>query len=448
MSIFKTEDCPICGNKTNAFQKTITRYNGKFVCKTCVSTLLKAGVNAWEIKKKSLIELQQLIGLTLSDTDCLQDSEKVVFVEAKKTVNLEKNEVAGKIKDGQSYHLEDTNHAIDFYEDYLEFIEKQYGNIKQTLKYDIKALYAFQLDQVNYECKGSYNALYIHYSPYAGALVSKLMIIHFDKKELKKIEQLTTYLNELIALKHQYDEAEKYKKEQEEYERVHGKHRYSKSKFAFIDDEYYLKYSYYDVEVRGVEYGDFDISTIPIDKALYFEFAPDNAYDKNAIRVLYNNCFIGYVPKNNLQKMMKDFYEDDHGQVRGFISRVDEHSKKIYMGLGFYKELTDEELKQLPHVDVSLTKTSKKDFFGISRQENLDSVSEGDEIYMDYQYDTETYLITDDFGNELGEINTNKSEQLQAYEDEGKEFYGVILEIGYSDSGKNTCKVRIFIREE
>ncbi|MBQ1275311.1 MAG: hypothetical protein IIY08_07995, partial [Cellulosilyticum sp.] len=103
--------------------------------------------------------------------------------------------------------------------------------------------------------------------------------------------------------------------------------------------------------------------------------------------------------------------------------------------------------KQLPYVEVSLTKTSKKDFFGISRQENLDSVSEGDEIYMDYQYDTETYLITDDFGNELGEINTNKSEQLQAYEDEGKEFYGVILEIGYSDSGKNTCKVRIFIRE-
>ena len=35
MSIFKTEECPICGKLTKALQKTSAKFNGKFICKEC-----------------------------------------------------------------------------------------------------------------------------------------------------------------------------------------------------------------------------------------------------------------------------------------------------------------------------------------------------------------------------------------------------------------------------
>lgn len=449
MSILKTEDCPICDNPTNAFQKTLVRYNGKWVCRNCYAKIIKCGINAQDIKRKSLLDLQQIVGNIEGAMKQSQGVilEKGVFVEAKKGVTHHKNGVIEKIRSGEGYHIEDTNTAIAFYENHFEFVEKRYSIHRSTIEYDIEKLFLFKLDKVNYQSSSHYNALHVHYFPYSGALVSKMLIVHFDQKELKHIEQLVEYLNEKIIIKQQYDKEQKEKKEKEEYERVHGKHRYSTSKFAFLDGDYYLKYGYYDVLVKGSDYCEFDISTIQIEQALYFEFEPDNMYDSNAIKILYNNVCIGYIPKNNLQKMMRDFYEDHHGQVRGFISRVDEDTRRIEIGLGFYKEQTAEELKKIPHIDAKLTKTSKKDYADISRQEHLEGVFEGDEVELEYQYDTETYLVSDSCYNELGEINVSQSRKLQEYEDEGAEFYAAVLETDYTDAGKKTCTIRIFIRQ-
>ncbi|MBE6022574.1 MAG: DUF4428 domain-containing protein [Cellulosilyticum sp.] len=450
MSIFKTEDCPICGNKTNAFQKTMARYNGKFICRSCYPKIIKAGVNVWEIKKKTLAELQQLIGDIQVSIDMQQNltSENMEIIETKIAKKPADNSIAEQIKNGKSYHLEDTSTSIDFYEHYLEYTEKRYSNTKWKLDYDTEKLYAFQLKEVSYEITDYHNAVYIRYLPYSGALIPKTLIVYVDKRELKNIQKLISYLNEKIAVKYQYDKIEKTREELRELERVYGKYRYSINQFAFLDEDHYLKESAYDVELENVKACNFDISTVKIEEALYFEFEPNNLNDKHAIKVIYHNQCIGYIPQNNLQSMMKAYYEDPNGQVRGFIQRVNEHNKEIQIGLGFYKQLTKEELKKVPHMDVSLIKTSKKDFMGTSRQEHLDCVSEGDEVYLEYDYETETYLVTDDCANELGEISKSKSQKLQEYEDEGKTFYGVILETDYSDSGKNTCEIRIFIKEE
>lgn len=219
-------------------------------------------------------------------------------------------------------------------------------------------------------------------------------------------------------------------------------------KFSFFDANRYLKYEYYDIEIKGTKYQSFDITQISLGADLKFELDVSNEYDKNAIKVLCNSEILGYVPKNNIQKMIADYLNNDNKYVEAFVRKVDKDLKTIEMAIGFYKELTDEELKCVPHIDVSLIKTSKKDEYGTSRQENLETSSEGDEVDIDYQYDTETYLVSDNCGNELGEINQNKSEKVQEYEMDGKEFYCIIQELGYTNSGNISCKIRIFIKEE
>lgn len=113
--------------------------------------------------------------------------------------------------------------------------------------------------------------------------------------------------------------------------------RESNSTFPKYDDEYRnLKYEYYDVCVKGSLYRDFDITQIELDHPVFFEFEPNNPHDENAIKILYNNLFIGYIPKNNLQEMMKSYSNGKSRQVCGFITQVNEKTKEIKIGLGFY----------------------------------------------------------------------------------------------------------------
>lgn len=394
------------------------------------------------IFKKTLTQLQQIIGDTQERIDKLQN------LTAKSMPLSHYNGIAEQIKCGKGYHIEDTSTSIAFYEHHLEYIEKRYSNTKWQLEYDTEKLYAFQLQEVRYEITTYHHALYIRYLPYSGALVPKTLIVYFEPRELKNIQKLISYLNEKMAVKYQYDKIEKTRKELREVDRIYGRNRYSINEFALLDDDHYLKYSYYDVVLKAVDACNVEIAKLKIEEALYFEFEPDHPYDEHAIKVLCHNQCIGYIPKNTLQRMMKDYDEDEHGQVKGFIYRVNEHHKEIHIALGFYKELTKEELKKVPHMDMSLTKTSKKDFLDVSRQEHLGCVSEGDEVHLEYEYETETYFVTDDCANELGEVSKSVSQKLQKLEDEGKTFYGVICEMGYSDSGKNTCKIRVFIKEE
>ena len=62
MSIFKTEDCPICGRRTNAFEKTMAKYNGLHLCRPCLTRIIASGINAADVKKHTLDELQVAAG--------------------------------------------------------------------------------------------------------------------------------------------------------------------------------------------------------------------------------------------------------------------------------------------------------------------------------------------------------------------------------------------------
>ena len=116
-------------------------------------------------------------------------------------------------------------------------------------------------------------------------------------------------------------------------------YRKSSSNFPKIDeDNRVLKYEYYDVPVKGIEYRDVDLSKIQLEHFVKFEFEETNQYDNNAIKILYNDISIGYIPKNNLQEMMKSYSNGKTRQVCGFISSVNEITKEITLGLGFYSK--------------------------------------------------------------------------------------------------------------
>lgn len=69
MSIFRTENCPICDMPTGAFSKSLARYNGLFVCQDCTRKLSTSGINMIKLKDYPLEELQKVVGATQQERE-------------------------------------------------------------------------------------------------------------------------------------------------------------------------------------------------------------------------------------------------------------------------------------------------------------------------------------------------------------------------------------------
>ena len=354
-------------------------------------------------------------------------------------------DIISDIENGGSYHIEGGIANLDIYKNHLIYTEKLYGDIQTTVRYDSSDLASFQVVSIENDFRGAANTLIIRYRELALSY-NKSIVISYDRSEKNNIEKIVSFLNSKLGPKQEYDRKQKEFEEKLEYERVNGKYRYSKSNFYSFYEDAYLKYSYYDVVVKGTEHVEFDISKIAIDTHVAFRPEPENEYDNKAIQVVYDDTIIGYVPKNNLQNMIHSYLKNNEAFLEGYISSVNEDSREIQIALGFYHYMTAQELKKIAYVDASLIKTSKKDILGTSRQDNLEMVEVGAIIELEYDYDTETYYVMDEIGNELGEISTSKSAKLQEYEDEGKQLQGLIISLNYTDSGRYTCKVRVLAR--
>lgn len=221
---------------------------------------------------------------------------------------------------------------------------------------------------------------------------------------------------------------------------TNNKVRKTSRNFAFFDDENrYLRYVYYDVELKGVEHREFDIGKIDVAHQLYFDEEPENQYDPNAIKVLYDDMFIGYIPKNNLQSMVLEYGLSKEKEVCGMTYSVNEETRRIGIALAFYNPID----KKVEFLDTKLTKTTKRDEIE-NRQDNLALTGKDEEVEIEYNYETETYVVTTN-GLEIGEISKSDSKKLQEYEDEGMEFKAGILETYENDSGKIECKIRVII---
>lgn len=201
-----------------------------------------------------------------------------------------------------------------------------------------------------------------------------------------------------------------------------------------IDNEYVLSYSYTKVRCAFP-----DLSNIELWDFVTFIPEPDNPYDSGAIKIQNNDSKIGYVYRGKLQKMISDYAEKDYPVV-GYIDSVD--AQQFTFSIAFYKPISS-----FKTLTSALTKTTKKDCFDMSRQDNLSSVSEGDLLEISYDYDSETYLVTDDCGNELGELSKSFSAKLQSLETQTT-FIAICNSIDYDDSLKIKCNVLIILKNK
>lgn len=203
------------------------------------------------------------------------------------------------------------------------------------------------------------------------------------------------------------------------------------------------KYAYKDVDVAGVQFASPDLSKIRAGDSISFQTEPDNANDKNAIKIICKDQRIGYVHKGKLQGMITDWQKRGDLMLAS-ISKIDRKEKSIKYGIAFYKDKLDGKEKW-DSLSASLTKTSKKDEFE-DRQDNLDTISEGDVLSVEYDDYEEIYTVADDCGSELGELSKSISAKVHAKEESGFEIMPVVDEITESDSGKYGAKIIIYFK--
>lgn len=203
------------------------------------------------------------------------------------------------------------------------------------------------------------------------------------------------------------------------------------------------KYAYKNVDIAGVKFASPDLGKIKAGDSISFQAEPDNANDKNAVKIICKDQTIGYVHKGKLQGMITD-WQKRGDVILTSISKIDRNEKSIEYGIAFYKDKLDGKEKW-DSLNASLTKTSKKDEFE-NRQEHLGDISEDDILSVRYDDYEETYTVTDEFGNELGELNKSISAKVHAKEESGFEIMPVVDEITVSDAGKYGAKIIIYFK--
>lgn len=59
--MFGKGNCPVCEKETNAFNRTTIKHTNGYICQECMKILSNNNINAFNVKKNSLEELQKII---------------------------------------------------------------------------------------------------------------------------------------------------------------------------------------------------------------------------------------------------------------------------------------------------------------------------------------------------------------------------------------------------
>lgn len=214
-------------------------------------------------------------------------------------------------------------------------------------------------------------------------------------------------------------------------------------------DHYFINHQYVYPDVRlklipdnlilGEEMlNNVDLSLIP---------EPTNDYDEKAIVVMISNIKLGYIPKNRIQSMIHDFQKNKlpiYARLWNF--EFDSTTKlltNIEIFLGFYFNPTDYE--KYDTISTKLIKTTKKDEYEGNRQDNIIFANVDDYIRLEYDMQTESYIVTLNEA-ELGETNAKVTDQLLQYNDDC--FYlGKITNIQENESGNSSVSIKIYLKD-
>ena len=178
------------------------------------------------------------------------------------------------------------------------------------------------------------------------------------------------------------------------------------------------------------------------DTNVTFHLEEDNEYDKETIAVYVGDYKIGLLYKGNCRDIIVKCIRNRKYEVSGFIYKKDDANNSVSVMIAFYEKL---DLRE--SFVTSIIKTSKKDIYDNKRQDNVDCLSEGEGVYFSEDYDCEGLLVSDKYGNELGEISSSASEKINDDTDDIDKIIGIVEEISYTDTLKVKAKIRIYLTE-
>lgn len=175
-----------------------------------------------------------------------------------------------------------------------------------------------------------------------------------------------------------------------------------------------------------------------INDFISFKQEPENIYDELAVALYKDNTKIGYLNKGKLQDMVNDYLSHDNN----YYIVIGKSDTPTTVCIAFYKHvslLTNEYSMKT----YSLTGLNKKDFMNVKRSENLDLLSEGDDVTLEYDFSSEKYIVYTDTGSEIGELSTSISEKL--FKNGLGDYISIISEIIRDSEGQvSTCKIELY----
>lgn len=170
-------------------------------------------------------------------------------------------------------------------------------------------------------------------------------------------------------------------------------------------------------------------------KFLIFKQEPENMYDGNAIEIYLGDSKIGYIYRSRNQDMVNDYIRRGW-HVLGYINKYSVSENKATYKTGFYKPLD-----VLDSKTFSLIKTSKKIDDDYTRQECLYDCSVGDLVTLNYDADSDSYVVWAD--NEIGELPKSASTFIAA--DIHKNIVCVISSFNIDDNDKAKAAVTVYL---
>jgi hypothetical protein len=202
------------------------------------------------------------------------------------------------------------------------------------------------------------------------------------------------------------------------------------------DEGTYLAYSY----EEGLAFANTSILTGNGGKSITFQQEPENEHDKNAVAVYLNDVKVGYLYRGRTQDMVNDWIRRGM-PFWGHVNKIDAANNKATIKIGFYRSLDELAMKKF-----RLTRITKKaDEFGSSRCDNVGCCRDGDLVEYTTSFDSDNYIITDESGEELGEVGAKAIEFIDEHEDSIK--FMRINNIEDTDSGGYKADIEVFYKE-
>ncbi len=196
--------------------------------------------------------------------------------------------------------------------------------------------------------------------------------------------------------------------------------------FSTMDGEWHLRYSYRNVKCIIENESNIRDRSAAIKK------------DGDLISVFSDGIKVGYVANKKIADMACDFLQ--RGEI---IKAYFDSPESIY--IGFYKNEISEARKYPSKKYKPIRTKSKSEITDMKRYENATGIQENECLELEYDDETETYVIFNDVKEDIGEISKKDSKDLQSKEDQF-EFLCFASDVGEDDDFNPIFSVEIYFK--